>query len=353
VYLLVMLSRGTLADVAEASREAVSLDEFAREVLRGLQHAFDCNLGCVTRSTHDGTIEIISAINPLVLGEYRSEWFEVDPINSALSHYDASWIVPATLLPEWKSMQRHPLYAEWAPSKDAHFLLHLRLSDAPYLRAGATSIFLCRPKALGDFSYREILALSQVMPDLETAVKRCRRIAAIAGDKPLLETLLDDAECRPRVAFRADGRLLWASRSAERMLPQFFGRRNSLPIAFVQEVRKTSSSSSASSVCFRVPGKPPVTATIRTSVSKTGDRFVVVDLHKQSGRLPEVLGERYSLTAAEARILADLAEGFSNAEIAKRRLVSITTVRTHVGRVLSKLGVRSRLQAGVLARAAM
>jgi DNA-binding NarL/FixJ family response regulator len=56
-----------------------------------------------------------------------------------------------------------------------------------------------------------------------------------------------------------------------------------------------------------------------------------------------------TLTDREREILIAIGRGWTNGEIAERLVLSESTVKTHVGRVLAKIGARDRIQAVILA----
>ncbi|MFF2083031.1 response regulator [Nocardia sp. NPDC058176] len=75
-------------------------------------------------------------------------------------------------------------------------------------------------------------------------------------------------------------------------------------------------------------------------------RAVIAALPRTAALAPPDLS---ALTDRERQVLAGLGAGLSNQQIGTRLRIGETTVKTHVSRVLTKLGVQSRVQAAIIA----
>ncbi|MFC7329750.1 response regulator [Marinactinospora rubrisoli] len=84
-------------------------------------------------------------------------------------------------------------------------------------------------------------------------------------------------------------------------------------------------------------------------VDHTVTRRVITEFARR--RSPRRAGDETldRLTAREVDIVRLLAEGLSNAEIAQRLFIETSTVKSHLGRAMSKIGTRDRLQTVVWA----
>ncbi|MFT4233682.1 MAG: response regulator transcription factor [Microbacterium sp.] len=88
-----------------------------------------------------------------------------------------------------------------------------------------------------------------------------------------------------------------------------------------------------------------------TLAGPVGERLIEGLASPPSALDPAALRARFgSLTAREAEVLALIAHGRNNAEIAQELFIGQATVKTHINMLFSKLGVRDRAQAIALAR---
>jgi DNA-binding NarL/FixJ family response regulator len=110
---------------------------------------------------------------------------------------------------------------------------------------------------------------------------------------------------------------------------------------------------------FLLKDAPPEDLVTAIRIVANGDAIVAPSVTRRlldrfATRLPSVREEAAPrglamLTERELEVLRHVARGLSNAEIAAELVVSETTIKTHVGNLLAKLGLRDRVQAVVFA----
>jgi DNA-binding NarL/FixJ family response regulator len=106
---------------------------------------------------------------------------------------------------------------------------------------------------------------------------------------------------------------------------------------------------------FLLKDRPPEELVAAVRVIAAGEALLAPSVTRRlieefARRAPAVKAAALDqLTEREREVLVLMARGLSNAEIARTLFVAETTVKTHVGRVLHKLGLRDRAQAVVLA----
>jgi DNA-binding CsgD family transcriptional regulator len=292
--------------------------------------------------------------------EYAERFAAEDPTHAALAALEPP-VAIGSRIPRYPEFRRRSDFEDFNTRVDTGFALHVRIGDAAHLQPGMAAIAFLRRLRLPDYQERDAAAVVAVVPALQSAVRRAGRARRAEEQRVALETLLDCADPRPLLAFDRQARLLWASPSAEALFAADRNPAHALPEVLLTAVHGLAAVTtgrsrgnhdySPLSVPILLGQTSPFEANLRLERTSRGDTIVVVDLGA-----PEVppglaaLAARHGLTPAEAEVLEALARGLANREISRRRFVSVATVRTHVGRILQKLGVRSRTQAALLAR---
>jgi RNA polymerase sigma factor (sigma-70 family) len=206
-----------------------------------------------------------------------------------------------------------------------------------------TRVLICDDQSMVRRGFRMIIDSERDMEvvgeagDGEQAVEACRRLAPHVVLMDVRMPVLDGLEATRRILSRDDPPRIIVLTTFDvdeyvfeslRVGASGFLLKNSAPEQLIQAVRVT-----AQGDALLDPG------VTRRVIERFGRLNV-------SAEAPAALDE---LTPREREVLELVAAGMSNAEIAERLVVASGTVKTHVARVLSKLGLRDRIQAVVFA----
>jgi DNA-binding CsgD family transcriptional regulator len=210
-------------------------------------------------------------------------------------------------------------------------------------------------RAARDFAERDRVILDLLRPHLNHAYENARAVGELREELALLRDGLEAVE-RGLIALTASGRPAVISGRAFRLLERYVGpvKGDRLPASIAAWLAAQAAPPGA--------GEPPRVPT--ALIVDAGDRRLVVRQITQGGArflllTEEVLAPRpealepLGLSRREAEVLAWLAEGKANAEIATILGISARTVDKHLERIYQKLGVEGRTAAVAVALSAL
>jgi DNA-binding CsgD family transcriptional regulator len=218
-----------------------------------------------------------------------------------------------------QQLRRTRIYALWFRPSGTDRELDVAIPSPPW----HTKTFIFERGPGRDFTERDRLMLDLLQPHFgrlwRAAQTRRRLQTAIAA-------LESASELDPRglIVLAPDGRIEFASPSARRQIGEHFGvaPEGELPRALTLWVE-----SGSATLTRRVAG-------CRLTVDRSGDTLLLEEIRDELG-----------LTPREREILAWVARGKTNAEIAEILWIAPTTVRRHLENIYTKLGVRTRTAA--------
>ncbi len=347
-----------ISRILSSAAEAISLEEIGRDTLPLFERLIGSSRMLMYRSLEGNAFVPVAGAQDC-LPEYVAQFAAQDPLQNFLRSKNPV-LLSATRCRAWREFRENRSLVQFYNRWDLSRLLHLRLTDAGHMQPGHAAIVCGRSARQPDFEEVDLRAAQAVLPALSAALRRSARVSSRLDSAAAVEALFERGPTRAVLAFDLRGKLLWISSRAEKLLSPHLGAARKIPESLLLAVKQVAA----------LAGKgpqpagthPPYRLTLAQTSgnvlegelyleqSASGAPFVAADFgsDRVAPNLLEIAQSR-RLTPAETEVLSDLVRGCSDAEIAGHRFVSIATVRTHVTRVIQKLGVRSRLQAAALA----
>jgi DNA-binding CsgD family transcriptional regulator len=341
-----------LEETVRAAAEALRLEDLGPEALEPLLCALGASGALLYRFDTQGRPEGVAGNLVEAASTYTPELFAEDPVQRQLRRYNdsAGRVLIATQELDRHEYHRSAAYRDFYWPFDMEHLLGGALSGAGYGTPGMTGILITRSRGGPDFSVHEQRLLEAVQPHLAALARRSERLAEEAQARRGMEAVLLHHLSRPHLVLDTMGRLLWASVPARELLALLPGAR--VPEELVEGARRLAalvqggSPSHALAYTFRFTLEDGRALRAELAALRMPDGELSMDVELEASGLGALqvaqARERWGLTRAEGEVLGLLVTGLSNPDMARRLCVSVETVRTHVQRILGKLGVATR-----------
>jgi DNA-binding CsgD family transcriptional regulator len=349
-----------LAGVIAAAAEAISLEEISSSVIPQLSGAMGACDG-ITFSFGPNGMPFGIGKSSGAMTEYVERGFIRDDPHDRAGRRDDAMVRVTSELFDRKELHRSRAYREFFALGNVEYTASCRLTQSAFGEPGTVCALFLRTRKDPDFTRADAALMTSALPALQAAARRHARIQNSVANGKMLETVLDTLVGEPVIVFDKQGRPVWSSARTREIAEFSSGATHPLSLSVRDQARRLATiadrdpSRRSSRMELQLPrnGGPPIAAAdLMIAKEARGATYVIARL--RAGNTDAVklamLAEHYALTPTEASVLSKIADGLSNQEIADHQRISLETARTHVHRVLQKLGVSTRTKAALLTR---
>jgi len=324
--------------ILSGAAEAVSLSELAARVLEPMRQTFQVSLIAFYRMEADGPAEMYELPAVADLPHLYLPHAADCPLQEYKKRKNPRLAVITDLV-DRRSLERSAAYHHAFGPLDSPHQLVGRISRTAYGQPGATAVVMGRSWRQSRWSDADVERLGRLLPAFEAVLVRAEAWRAAEREREILAGILH-GERTAWMALDVDGRLLWRSDACAALF-------DDVPEALAAGARRFARLLAPTTVTTVRRDGTRCEAVLRLARSRTGESFVLARVGAWAPGAADwcAIGDRFGLTHAEIEVLRALAPGGTNAQIGARLSISPETVRTHLGRIFAKMGVRTRTEA--------
>jgi DNA-binding CsgD family transcriptional regulator/PAS domain-containing protein len=360
-----MEQAGAVVDLIGGIYEAAADPELWSEAIGRIVEATGCRTGVFYEhdvATHLSQPLGFHQFNTEFMQEYVAHYGALDPWNARVMQWPVGVAAPTYMLMPEDEFRRTEFYQDYLRRTGAFYGLGGLVERAD----GRIAVFgVQRGYEDGRFPEESVALVGALMPHLKRAYRMHSAIGRARRDRETFEETLRLVPQSVLIVDR-DARLVFANHAAERMLAAADGIRLSAgrltaahrddQAAFATLFNPLGAYTGSGMVAaLRRPlNRRPllvqaVPLRIHGRADPAGRVVLLIDVDAPARPSADRLAGLFGLTAAEARLWADLATGATLAEISRRRKVSVNTLRVQLARLFDKVGVHR--QADLVRRA--